>query len=284
MSWREPVDFAVLAAAIYILLRCSVRARALRLVMGTIGVYALALLARQAHLIVTVWVLDGASVVLVFVLLVSFQAELRHGLMQIDGSIRGRPAESDCDCVSEVPEAAFDLARSGSGALIVLVRRDPVAELTNGGVAFGGLASAELLETIFQKWSPLHDGAAIIDGRLLERAGVVLPLAQHADLPRSYGTRHRAAVGLAERCDAVVVAVSEERGDVTVMTGQARAVARDRADLEYQLASLLSSRRETWTHRLGAFFTSGWKLKAAALAMAAVTWSALAFLEGPPFR
>ncbi|MEZ5356841.1 MAG: diadenylate cyclase [Bryobacteraceae bacterium] len=252
--------------------------------MGTVGLHALAALARHTDLIVTAWVLDGASAVLVFVLLIAFQSELRHALMQVDAGIRGHPSQSERDSVSAVSEAAFELAESGNGALLVLVRRDPVSELTSGGVPFGGQVSPELLETIFQKRSPLHDGAAILDGDRLDRAGVLLPLTQESDLPRSYGTRHHAAAGLAERCDAVVVAVSEERGEVTVMTGRTRSIMSSRADLEKRLTHLLARRREPWASRALHFFTSSLRLKAAALALTAVTWCALTLLAGSTVR
>ena len=119
-----------------------------------------------------------------------------------------------------IAEAMFDLARDRIGALVVIVRRDAILELLEGGVALGAEISSELLKAIFQKDSPLHDGAVIIDGDRALKAGVVLPLTQRQNVASFYGTRHRAGMGLAERCDALVTVVSEERGEVSLMLGR----------------------------------------------------------------
>jgi diadenylate cyclase len=118
-----------------------------------------------------------------------------------------------------ISEAAFALAESQRGALLVLVRRDSIEELITGGVPLGGEISREIIEAIFRKVSPVHDGATIIEKNRIARVAAVLPLTQREDIPSSYGTRHRAALGLAERCDAIVVVVSEERGVVTLVDG-----------------------------------------------------------------
>ncbi|HEX6894708.1 MAG TPA: diadenylate cyclase, partial [Bryobacteraceae bacterium] len=116
-----------------------------------------------------------------------------------------------------IAKTAFALAASRTGSLMVLVRKNPVNELVNGGVLLGANISQPLLESIFQKDSPLHDGAVIIEGGSVSRAGAYLPLSNRRDLPLYFGTRHRAAIGLAERCDALVVVSSEERGEVSLM-------------------------------------------------------------------
>ncbi|MCL4851501.1 MAG: diadenylate cyclase, partial [Bryobacteraceae bacterium] len=106
----------------------------------------------------------------------------------------------------------FRLAAEKTGALLVLVRNDSITELMDGTIELAANISPEILEAIFQKNSPLHDGAAVIDGDQIVYANAVLPLTQRADLPVMYGTRHRAAMGLTELSDAIVIAVSEERG------------------------------------------------------------------------
>jgi DNA integrity scanning protein DisA with diadenylate cyclase activity len=98
-------------------------------------------------------------------------------------------------------DAVFALA-TGRGALVVLVRQDPVDALVSGGVPLGGTVSKEILEAIFRKVSPVHDGATIIERDRISRVGAILPLTERMDLLSEFGTRHRAAFGLAERCDA----------------------------------------------------------------------------------
>jgi hypothetical protein len=169
------------------------------------------------------------------------------------------------------------LARYQIGALLVIARQDSINELLEGGIAIGAAISPELLEAIFQKLSPLHDGAGIIKGDQLVKANVVLPLTQRRDVPAFYGTRHRAALGLAERCDALVVVVSEERGEVTLMhDGKIQRIA-EPDELAATLDGLLSPSGVRIEARLHRFFHANLGLKFAALGLAGVIW-AMSFL------
>jgi diadenylate cyclase len=176
-----------------------------------------------------------------------------------------------------IADAAFGLARDRLGALIVIVRRDVVSELLEGGIAVGAEISPELLTAIFQKVSPLHDGAVIIDGDRLVKAGVVLPLTQRQNIEGFYGTRHRAAMGLAERCDALVVVVSEERGEVTLMLrrGIRRLDAPER--LLQALDQLLGKERTGLPTRIYRMLFANIGLRLGALGLAGLIW-AMSFL------
>lgn len=116
-----------------------------------------------------------------------------------------------------IARATFSLASARRGALVVIGRRDAVAELVRGGVPLGGQVSPEILEAIFRKVSPVHDGATLIEADHIIRVGAILPLAQREDLPARWATRHPAGMGRAERCDALVIVASEERGEATLM-------------------------------------------------------------------
>ena len=186
------------------------------------GIHALALLARRLDLVITSWVLDFAAILAVVLLLLIFQPELRAAFMRLDSALRywPRPPSALSKSNRAIADAAFDLAGDRLGALLAIARRDAVSELLEGGVALDAVVSSELLKAIFQKTSPLHDGAVIVSGDRAVAAGVVLPLTQRQNLASFYGTRHRAGMGLAERCDALVVVVSEERGEVSLMRGR----------------------------------------------------------------
>jgi diadenylate cyclase len=216
VHWQSAVDFFVLAVALYLLLRWSRQARALRLALSILALRVGALLARQLELLITSWVLDVATGIAILALLVVFQPELRRALMRLDIRDRGRRAEQG-STVSAVATAVWSLAQARCGALIVLARRDSLAEMTTSGIALNGQVSPEILVSLFQKESPVHDGAAIIEGDVIARVGAILPLTARPHVPKAYGTRHRAGLGLAERSDALIVVVSEERGEVTVM-------------------------------------------------------------------
>jgi diadenylate cyclase len=286
LRWQLPIDFLALSVALYGLLCWARSARAMRIALGIVGLRALALLASRLGLVVTRWVLDASAILAILVLLLIFQPELRRAFMQLDSSLKlwPRPARGGPQVNQAIAGAAFTLAGSQLGALLVITRRDAIGDLLEGGTAIGAETSAELLEAIFQKVSPLHDGAAIITGNRLLKAGVVLPLTKRYDLPAFYGTRHRAAVGLAERCDALVVAVSEERSEVTLLDGANICPMKDPAQLAATLEGLLSPPRQSRGSRLRRLFSKNLDLKFAALGLAGVIWGMSFLASGATIR
>ncbi len=177
-----------------------------------------------------------------------------------------------------IAKAAFSLAQCHLGALLVITRRDSIGEVIEGGVAIGAAVSSKLLEAIFQKPSPLHDGAVIIEGDQLIRANAVLPLTLRRDVPSSYGTRHRAAMGLAERCDALVIAVSEEHAEVTLMDRSRICHVADPEQFAATLEGLLSPAREGVGTRLHRLFLTHLRLKFGAVGLAGVSGGCLSLL------
>jgi hypothetical protein len=181
-------------------------------------------------------------------------------------------------------EAVFSLARSHVGSLIVLVRKDSVTELTDDGIVIEAHISRELIESIFQKSSPLHDGALIIHGDRIIKANVVLPLTQRRDVPTTFGTRHRAAMGLAERSDAIILVVSEQRGEVRVMRARENRPVRDTAELLEILSSLETPDKTSLVRRSLRLLTSDLRVKFAAAGLAALVWSISFLAAATTFR
>jgi len=286
LRWQIVADFLVLALAFYALLRWARSARAMRIALGVVGLHALALLARHFDLVVTSWVLDGAAILATLVLLLVFQPELRRAFMRLDSVLKRwpRPAVVQSQTSVAISHAAFGLARLHLGALLVITRRDSINELLEGGNILGADISSEVLEAIFQKLSPLHDGAAIIEGDKIVKANVVLPLTRRQDLPFSYGTRHRAAVGLAERCDALVVAVSEERAEVTLMDGGRIYLIEDAQHFVSTLEAVMNPVHEGIGPRLRRLFFTNLGLKFAALGLAGVIWGMSFLASGTTIR
>jgi uncharacterized protein (TIGR00159 family) len=276
--WQSAVDFLVLAIALYFLLRWSRETRALRLALSILALRVAALLARQLDLVITGWVLDAATVITILALLVVFQPELRRVFMRFD--IGGRPRHREqMSALSAVSTAAWSLAQSRCGALIVLAQKDSLAELMTPGIELNGQVSPEVLVAIFQKGSPVHDGAAIIEADVIARVGAILPLTIRTDLPGQYGTRHRAGMGLAERSDALVIVVSEERGEVTIMSETQARVVSDRDALKAALTAVSRQggiepirRRTRRLPELG--------LQATAVALAALVWGVTFLFPG----
>ena len=285
LRWQAIVDLVVLSAGIYIALWWARRARALRIVLLLLGLHAGSLLARHFEMLITSWVLEAAAITALVVLVLGFQAEVRYAVMRLDSLLRLRSGAAPDTGLSStvIAGAAFAMAARRMGSLLVIVRRDPIGELIHDGVEVGADISGELLETIFQKGSPLHDGAVILEGGRVSRAAALLPLTHRTDVPSYFGTRHRAALGLAERCDALVVVTSEERGEVTLMEGRGMQRPAGPAQLAaaLELDGSVDRRIRGVVKRV---FLSDLRLKAAALGMAAAIWSISFLLAGTTVR
>jgi diadenylate cyclase len=286
IRWQTAVDFLVLAVAFYILLGWARSARALRIALGVVGLHALALLARQFDLIITSWLLDFLAILAVLLLLLVFQPELRRFFMGLDSVFRSFPLTRSVPLQHhrEIATACFELAANYVGALIVIVQKDSVAELLEGGVSLGAEISSKLLKAIFQKDSPLHDGAVIVERDRISKANAVLPLTHRPDVPLFFGTRHRAAMGLAERCDALVVAVSEERGHVSLMKGKAIYQVETPAELAAAFEGGISRERPTAITRIRRILTTNIGLKLGALGLAFLIWSMSFLASGTTIR
>jgi diadenylate cyclase len=217
------VDIGITALLIYWLFKLIRGTRAVRLVIGIsvlVLVYGLAV-AFDLRLLTTI--VQTGAVVGLFALVVIFQPELRRALEQIGrvGSFAWllSPAESRVveHVATEVARAAAEMSADGHGALIVLQRETGLEEVAETGVMIHGDVSSDLLRSIFMPRSALHDGAVIIHDDRIVAAGALLPLAETSIHTERFGTRHRAALGIAEQTDAVVVVVSEENGQISLV-------------------------------------------------------------------
>jgi uncharacterized protein (TIGR00159 family) len=286
VRWQSVVDFVVLTAALYILLRWAQQARALRVALVVLGLHAAALVSRRFDLVLTSWVLDGAAILAIAMLLLVFQAELRRFFMRLDSVLnwRAEAASGSAEIYRAISQAAFRLAGESVGALIVLARRNAVTELVSGGIALDAAVSSEILQAIFQKTAPVHDGAVIVRGDRIGRASTVLPLTERERVPSYYGTRHRAAMGLAERCDALVVVVSEERGEVTLMEGRRIIRFDDEQKLAAMLEQLCAQPADGVGSRLRQWLFSNVRVKLAAVGLAVAIWSTSFLSTGTTVR
>lgn len=286
VRWQNLVDYITVAAFLYLLLHLAREARALRTAFGIVALYAGALLARNFELIITSWILEACAFIGIAVLVLTFQSELRYVLLRLNTMFRLLPEQTGAPAQTgrAIAEAAMNLAGTRTGALIVILGEDLVSGLVTGGVRVGAAVTKQLLEAIFQKTSPLHDGAVIIAGDRLIEATAILPLTERQDVPLVYGTRHRAGLGLSERTDSAVIVVSEERGEVTLMQGgRARLI-----ETAEQLTQLLqtSQRRPKVQRRvqLLSLITSDARLKLISAAVAALLWGMSVVAVGSTVR
>lgn len=238
---RDAVDVLLVAFFIY---------RGLRLLRGTRGIAVMAGLAALGLLYLVAgslglqtlhWILEALSPYLALAILVLFQEDIRRGLARVAAPLlRGGIDKGTEGAVPNIARAAFRLAEQGHGALIALERSAALDELEDSASVLDAEPNEELLVAIFQPTSPLHDGAAVVRKGRLWLAGAFLPLSDRPDLDKQLGTRHRAALGLTDKCDAIVFVVSEERRTVSVAyRGDLRTVSSpDELRLEVQRHAL----------------------------------------------
>jgi uncharacterized protein (TIGR00159 family) len=166
------------------------------------------------------WILDNFLASAVLIIIVLFQADIRRALARVGRGVFPRlSARQESQILEEVVRAAQTLSQKRVGSLIVLERETHLDDLIEVGATVDAVVSQELLTALFLPYSPLHDGAVVIQEGRIAHAGCILPLTLRTDLPDGVGTRHRAAVGLTEESDAVVVVVSEETSTISVVHG-----------------------------------------------------------------
>ncbi len=215
MVLRDIADITAVSVVLYYLYGLVAETRALNLIRG-VALYVLAwYVARQAGLVALAWLLGNGATLGVFALIVVFQPELRGALERLG---RGRLRATALDEMGgyELIRAIERMAVRRLGALIAIEGRTPLGEYAATGETLDARVSSRTLETLFTVGTPLHDGGVIIRGSRLLAAGCVFPLSKRVDL-RYQGTRHRAALGLSELSDALVIVVSEERGSIRLV-------------------------------------------------------------------
>jgi diadenylate cyclase len=219
--WPDTVEILLVAFVIYRFLLFLVGTRALQIVVGVV-ILSLAYFASVVAKFTMVSYLLGVLFTFApFAAVVMFQPELRNALARLGQSRLMRAfSRSDRQTVAEeIAEALDRLARAGTGAIIAVERDIALDEFLPSGVPMEAKVSAALLTTIFTPYSPLHDGAVVVRGDLIIGAGCVVPLTQYKVADKTLGTRHRAALGLSEETDALVLVVSEETSTISIAHG-----------------------------------------------------------------
>ena len=213
------IDIIFVAFLIYetiILIRCT---RAVQMLLGILVLVIVYFVAEFLEMPVTSWLLDGFIKYFVLILIILFQSDIRKALAGVGRNpFFSRVAKvEEKQIIEQIVQASFYMANRRIGALIVLERRQILDSLLEGCTTIDAIVTSRLLEAIFYPSNPLHDGAVIIKEGKIYYAGCFLPLTTNPELPKFLGTRHRAAIGISEESDAVVVVVSEEEGVVSLV-------------------------------------------------------------------
>ncbi len=221
VGFWDVIDILIVAVILYKVYEMLQDTRAITLVKGLIVLMIVTLVASILELHVISWLLQKSVQLLFVALPIVFQPELRRALERLgQGRFLGLDqyldAEEANSITNEIDKAVFNMADKKIGALLAIEKNVGINEIIDTGIKIEGLVTTEFLMNVFIPNTPLHDGAAVIRGKRLVAAGCYLPLTENRSLSSELGTRHRAAIGLSEQCDAVIIIVSEETGVVSV--------------------------------------------------------------------
>jgi len=216
-SWVDAIDIGLVSFLIYKLLQLIRGSRAFQMVLGTLIVVTLFFVSRWARLETVNWLLRNSLAYIGFAIIVLYQAELRKVLAHLGKAplFRLLGQQHTSETIDEVVLAITTLARRKTGAIMVIERDIGLRSYIEGGIILDAILTYDLLLSIFNPKTPLHDGAAIVQSNRVAAAACFLPLSINPQLSKELGTRHRAAIGITEDTDAVAIVVSEETGTVS---------------------------------------------------------------------
>ena len=250
------LDIFIAAAILYKFYQLIQDTRAITLVKGLVVIAALYVVCNGLTLHLMTWLLQKISDWLLIALPILFQPELRRLLehigqgkfIQRNSSLLGE--DDAANAVEEIVKTAKKLSQTKTGALMVIEREMKLNDISATGIHIDGLISSEFLLNVFIVNTPLHDGAAIIRGNRLISAACVLPLTEDHTLSTELGTRHRAAIGLSEQCDALIVVISEETGTISVAEGGRLARHFDEKTLAAKIRPAFAKKNDNFLIRL----------------------------------
>jgi len=244
---QDIADILIMTFLLYQLYSWFRGTRAIQVLLG-LGVVTLIFFAtRFLDLYMTSWVLQELGTVLIVLIIVVFQTEIRQALYRFSllRHLLISSQETQHSQFQDIAETLFRMAAKKTGALIVFQGNESLQDLMTNGVVINSEISPQMLESIFYDGAPFHDGAALINDGKIEKVACHLPLSVSTDVPQHMGTRHRAALGLSERSDAVIVAISEERGEVCLVNSGVFRLMSTPTELIMALDELLRSEIES---------------------------------------
>jgi uncharacterized protein (TIGR00159 family) len=272
----EVIDIIVVATLLYTAVVWAQRTRAALVVRGILVFGGIYIIARYLDLQMTAWIFQGFFAIFLIIIVVIFQEELRRIFEQLAvwsfNFKKEQPLRAETGDV--IARTLGDLARNKVGALIVMRGKDPLERHITGGIPLGGKVSAPLLRSIFDPHSPGHDGAVLVEDGEITFFAAHLPLSKDLQQTAQMGTRHSAALGLAELCDALCLVVSEERGTVSVARDGRLYTARSAQEIAGAIKTFFETKFPSRQSKAEAlqFFRQNWIAKAVSFSLAFGFW------------
>jgi uncharacterized protein (TIGR00159 family) len=223
IRWQDLVDISLITFLVYRSLQIVRGSRAMQMIIGLAVILVAYVSSRALGLFTLNWILDNFLGSIILVIIVIFQSDIRRALTQVGTAplfvTAERMVQPREDVIDEVAQAAGALAARKIGALIVFQREVGLNEYMEIGTRLDARVGRELIESVFSPHSPIHDGALVIQKGRVTAVRCVLPLSTNPNLRKTWGTRHRAALGVTEETDAIAVVVSEQEGTVALVVG-----------------------------------------------------------------
>jgi len=231
LRWLDIVDILLVAFLLFQLYNLIKGTGAINIFIGIISIYLVWMLVKAFEMELLSEILGQFISVGVIALIIVFQQEIRQFLLLLGSqgffkktgkglfSFHWQTDQFDAEDINNIVKACDSMAKNGIGALIVITRKNELRYYVLSGEQIHARISKQLIETIFFKNSPLHDGAMIITGNKIKAARCVLPVSERSNLPENVGLRHRAAIGITEESDAIAIIVSEQRGEISIADG-----------------------------------------------------------------
>ncbi|OBQ51616.1 diadenylate cyclase CdaA [Halodesulfovibrio spirochaetisodalis] len=239
ITWRDALDIAFVTLLFYQVMIVIKGTRAVSAIYGLLLLIAVFAFSEYFGFYTLHWILQQFLSSFFLLVVILFQDDIRRGLSNMGARSFFKKRKIEDQFLDEVISAAVNMSKRKVGALMVLENHVPLGDVAQRGVVVDAAVSKELLVTIFQMKSPLHDGAVILRRGRVAAAGCILPLAVGEQDRPEYGTRHRAALGITEETDAIAVVVSEERAEITVAVNGRLTSNLDRIRLKRVLRNLL---------------------------------------------
>ncbi len=255
IRWQDVLDILVVAFIIYQILSIIRGTRSVQMLLGIVVLTVVYFMASILDLTVLMWMMKTFLSSILLIIIIVFQQDIRRALTQVGRSPFQKNSDVEEKELEEIIRTIFYLAKRRIGALIIIERDTGLKDFVESGFELDAHLTKELLISIFMPVSPLHDGGVIIHKGRIQTAGCILPLTQNPYINKRFGTRHRAAIGLSEETDAVVLVVSEETQEVSLVQHGALTTVGDEMALKNSLRAIFIGKEghsypwKSWIYR-----------------------------------
>ena len=245
LRWQDIVDILIVSYIIYRIILLIRGTRAVQMLAGIIFITIIYFISSQLGLMALHWLLRTFLSSILLIIIIVFQRDIRRALTQMGKTPFLRNQDMAAHDLGEIISAAVYMARRRIGALIIIERENGLRDFIDSGFLIDAKLLHELLVSIFFPMSPMHDGGVIIQNGRIHSAGCLLPLSRNPKIDKRYGTRHRAALGLSEETDAVIIVVSEETQEISIVQAGTITSLNDEEKLTRELNTIFPTQENT---------------------------------------